>query len=228
MRCTAALVALILTVPAFAQQNPAEKLYRAMEKQIRDAKSVKMAFEIDSAIDKDNTKMRGFVSVAEGNKARLEVTGSDNGQPRSMTIISDGKTSYYKGSDKPSGESKPAEGNLSQTRPQILARGGVFATFQIPPTTEGFDIDKLMPASDFKLGKKEKVGVRDAQVVECTLKPDNEQVVQMTVWLDTQTNLPLKRLITSSGQKGVFRVTEIYTEITLNPKFDDKMFAVPK
>jgi outer membrane lipoprotein-sorting protein len=228
MRWTVALTVLVLTAPAFGQQSDAEKLYRGMEKLVRDAKSIKMAFEIDAAIDKNTNKMRGVVTVAEGNKARLEVNGTDNGKAQNMTLIADGKVAHYKGSEKPKGESKPVEGNLSQTRPQILARGGVFATFQIGPATEAFDIDKVLSISDFKLGKKEKVGVREAQVVEYTLKPDNGQVVRMAVWLDTATNIPLKRLMTAPGQKGVFRVTETYPEILLNPKIDAKVFEIPK
>jgi outer membrane lipoprotein-sorting protein len=228
MRCTVALAALILAAPAFAQQDAAEMLYRGMEKLVREAKSVKIAFESDAAIDKNTTKMSGVVSVADGNKARLEISGSDNGKPWSMTFIADGKMAHFTRSDMPKAESKTVEANLSQTRPQILARGGVFATFQIGQAKESFDIDKVMAVSDFKLGKKEKVGIREAQVVECTLKLDNGKVMQMAVWLDTQTNLPLKRLITAPGEKGVIRVTETYTEINLNPKFDDKFFEIPK
>jgi outer membrane lipoprotein-sorting protein len=228
MRWMVALTVLILTAPAFAQQEAAEKLYRAMEKHLRDAKSVKVVFESDASIDKDTTKMRGTVSVADGNRAHLDISGSDNGKPWSMTFIADGKMAYFTRTDKPKGESKPVEANLSQTRPQILARGGVFATFQIGPAKETFDIEKVMGIGDFKLGKIEKVGLRDAQVVECTLKPDNGQVMKMAIWLDTQTNLPLKRLLTASGPKGAIRVTETYTEIDINPTFNAKFFEIPK
>ena len=228
MRWISAFSVLMLAGLGSVQQNDAEKLFRGMEKKVRDAKGVKMAFEIDAVLDKNNDKMRGVVTVTEGNKARLEVTGSPGGKQKNMTIISDGKQAYYTASDAPKPETKPIEQNLSQTRPQILARGGVFATFQIGPATEKFDIDKMMPVSDFKLGKKEKVGTRDSQPVECTMKLDNGQIVQMTVWLDTQSNLPLKRVVVAPADKGVFRVTEIYTEITLNPKVDGKMFEAPK
>jgi outer membrane lipoprotein-sorting protein len=228
MRWIFAPAVFILLAPAFAQPNTAEKLYRGMEKTIRDAKSIKMGFEIDAATDKDNNKVRGSVSVAEGNKARMEITGTEDGKQRTMTLIADGKMTHFTASDMPKPESKAVESNFSQTRPQILARGGVFATFNIGPSTESFDIDKVMPVSDFKLGNKDKIGVREAQAVECTLKPDNGQVAQMTVWLDTKTNLPLKRLVTTAGEKGVFRVTEVYTEIAINPKLDGKLFELPK
>jgi len=218
----------ILLLPEFAQPNGAEKLYRGMEKIIRDAKSLKMGFEIGVDLDKETSKMRGAVSVAQGNKARLEVTATAGGKERAMTVIADGKQAVVVETDTPKAEPKPVESNFSQTRPQILARGGVFATIEIGPSTENFDIDKVMAISDFKLGKKEKIGVRETQAVECTLKPDNGQVAQMTVWLDTQSNLPLKRVVTVAGEKGVFRVTEVYTEITINPKFDSKLFELPK
>jgi outer membrane lipoprotein-sorting protein len=228
MRWISAFSVLMIAWLGSAQQNDGEKLFRSMEKMVRDAKGVKMAFDIEAVKDKDTDKMRGAVTVAEGNRARLEVTGSLDGKQKSITIIADGKQAYSTASDAPKPETKPIEQNLSQTRPQILARGGVFATFQIGPATEKFDIDKMMPVSDFKLGKKEKVGTRDAQPVECTMKLDNGQMVQMTVWLDSQSNLPLKRVVVAPADKGVFRVTEVYTEITLNPKVDGKMFEAPK
>jgi outer membrane lipoprotein-sorting protein len=228
MRWLSACSVLILAAPAFSQQNEAEKLYRAMEKNIREAKSVKMAFEIDAIMDKETGTMRGAVTVAPGNMVRLEAKGSVSAKEREITVIADGKQALRYETGMPKAEIKPVESNLSETRPQILARGGVFATFQIGPATERFDIDKIMPLSAFKLGNKEKVGQREAQVVECTMMPDNGQVVQLTTWLDTKTNLPLKRLVTAPAEKGLFRVLEVYTEITLNTKFDAKLFELPK
>jgi len=58
------------------------------------------------------------------------------------------------------------------------------------------------------------------------LKLANLGAMQMTIWLDTQTNMPLKRLVIAPSEKA--RLTEVYTEFTLNPKLDGKMFELPK
>src|SRR5882724_655987 len=101
MRWISAFAVLILAGPAFGQQNDAEKLFRAMEKKIRDAKGVKMGFEIDAAVDKNIDKMRGVVTVTEGNKARLEVSGTTDGKQNAMTIVADGKMAHFKATDMP-------------------------------------------------------------------------------------------------------------------------------
>jgi outer membrane lipoprotein-sorting protein len=49
----------------------------------------------------------------------------------------------------------------------------------------------------------------------------------MKLWVDTQTNLPVKLAMTG-GQAGVSELTETYSEFTLDAKVDAKIFQLPK
>ena len=46
------------------------------------------------------------------------------------------------------------------------------------------------------------------------------------MWLDTKTNLPLKRVITLSKDKST--ITETYSKMKIDEKIDRKRFELPK
>lgn len=228
MRCLCVAIVLIFAESVAAQDNEAEKLFRGMEKLIRDAKSIKTTFQIEADLDKNSGKINGDISVAEGNKARIHAAGNFGGTERVMVIVADGVQQLYGETSTPKAEPRPVSPDLSKALAQIVARGGVMAAIEFQEDKGPFNLDKLLPVSDFKLGKKEMIGLREAQAVNCTVKPPDGRTIQMTVWLDSKTNLPLKRLLSVNADKGVNRVTEVYTEITLNPMLDAKLFELPK
>ena len=88
-------------------------------------------------------------------------------------------------------------------------------------------LDDLFKVSDFVLGKTEKVGEREAQVIVYKLVMDNRDTAETTIWLDTETKLPLKRVLSSKIDNESLRITETY-EIHVNGKIDGKNFELPK
>ena len=48
------------------------------------------------------------------------------------------------------------------------------------------------------------------------------------VWIDTQTQLPLKRSIEAKDSMETRTLEETYTTFTVNAKIDSKMFEIPK
>ena len=50
----------------------------------------------------------------------------------------------------------------------------------------------------------------------------------VSVRLATKTNLPLKRVISASLPGGKIVLTETFSKMTLDPKFDAKKFDLPK
>ena len=230
MRWLTAMALVALACPVFAQQNEAEKLFRAMEKQVKESKTIKVGFDVDADLGKAAAaKLKGSLVVAPGNKARLDAKGTFEGKERSVLMLADGKQQLYSENNEPA-KPRALEFDISTVVPQILARGGVFAMFETAPDKkDAFDIDKFLPATDFKLGAREKVGAREAQPVQYTLKPGPDRLVQVTVWLDLKTNVPLKRvLVGTNPDKQMITVTETYTEIALNPAVEDKIFEMPK
>ena len=88
-------------------------------------------------------------------------------------------------------------------------------------------LDDMFKVSDFVLGKKEKVGEREAQVIDYKLVMDNRDTAETTIWIDTETKLPLKRVLSSKNANESLRITETY-RIRVNGKIDGKKFELLK
>jgi outer membrane lipoprotein-sorting protein len=52
--------------------------------------------------------------------------------------------------------------------------------------------------------------------------------LQVTLWIDTKTLLPVKRTVVVALKDAKVTVVESYAEFTVNPTFDAKMFELPK
>src|SRR5690242_15316271 len=97
MRWMTAVALVLVAAPAYGQENDAEKLYRAMEKKIRSAKTMHSVF--DGQMTGGEGKkgvLKGEVRLAEGEKAHLVLAGDFAGKSMKMTFISDGKKAYSK------------------------------------------------------------------------------------------------------------------------------------
>src|SRR5262245_12754003 len=80
----AGFLPLLLAASAHAQENEAEKLFRAMEKKVRTAK----AFDVSCSYEINKSKSKADLLLTQDNKARLKVIGR-----ASFDVISDGKQS---------------------------------------------------------------------------------------------------------------------------------------
>jgi outer membrane lipoprotein-sorting protein len=225
------LVAMILVAaPAYGQENDAEKLFRAMEKKIRSAKTIIVIVEGQiNEKDKKGT-IKGDFRAAEGDKAKmlLEVEGLDMGKPLKMTLISDGKKVYLIVGDM-GGVRELMCDKVVEQGVGMFARAGIAAAIPAGADQDpksAFDLDKAVPVKDFKLGAKEKVGKKDTQVVEYHLMVLGESL-KASVWIDTATQLPVKREIVSLARRES-RVSEAYSTFTLDSKFEAKEFELPK
>jgi hypothetical protein len=68
------------------------------------------------------------------------------------------------------------------------------------------------------------VGQREAQVVQYQIQNNKiGNLVEMSVWIDTKTQLPLKRAEAGKTQRS----TERYGVFTVDSKLDGKLFDVP-
>jgi hypothetical protein len=78
----------------------------------------------------------------------------------------------------------------------------------------------------FEAGTVEKVGGRDANVVTYAVAGLPAADWNVTLWIDTETGLPLKRVVDPLGGES-FRITETY-QITLNRKVGAGDFQLPR
>jgi outer membrane lipoprotein-sorting protein len=229
----------VLLVPATvpAQENEAEKQFRAMENKVRAIKAMKLVCELEGTIDgKGGTiKVKVIQQFADGNKARFELESQEGDKAYKRLQISDGMQVVIREDGKPAGKPQPVDPNLNKGLPAAIARGGFMLPRLILRYDKGpFDSEKLLKVSDFKLGSKERIGDVEAQAVEYAVTLGGESLafgdcekVNVTVWIDPKTMVPLKRKVAAVDKKDHFFV-EIYREFALDPKLDAKVFELPK
>jgi outer membrane lipoprotein-sorting protein len=229
------LTAVLLAAAAAPADDPAEALFRKMEKKVTDARTLSLTFKAD-AEPKKLGGFKGRVVAAPGNKVRYELEGTYRDQPGKMTIISDGTKMRM---------SDPTGGGSDQDTPKemgpmiraAVTRTGVltpiilvFVTRKDDPLNKAeFDREKMFAASGFKLGKKEAVGGAEAQAVEYAVAVKGmPEPLAVTVWIDTKTDLPVKREVAADLAGTKVTITETYTDVTVGGKADDKDFVIPK
>jgi outer membrane lipoprotein-sorting protein len=245
MRCllTMALLALV-TWPAAAQENEAEKLFRALEQKVRTAKTLQLRSDATiTGADGKKWHYKGSAIVGEGDKFRWEIEGKRLGHEWKRTYVSDGTDKISFGYDKQPGEDKASvESKGTEKTPKAFG-----AHFRAALPRDGFvlgfttDRNSQMPPdlfimSDFKLAGEEKIGARNTQVIQYSVKtkardpgfnPASTNVLSMKLWLDTKTKLPVKLAMTG-GESDFSAITETYSEFTVDAKVDAKLFELPK
>lgn len=233
MRPCTFLALLLLATPG--QDDSAKKLYDAMEQKITQAKAQKFAFTISADVGGTPVQTRGQLAAAAGNRLQFDYVGNEDNGPERGLLVSDGKTmvlEYRLNDGKPIATSSATDSKLDALLAGYLSRAGVFTLLV---DANGWDTNKPRPASAFQLSGfktigKEKVGGRDAAVIEFKLVsgPGSTPAV-CKLWLDTQTQLPLKRTLQASAAgKVLYRVTETYSAWELDPKLPGDTFALPK
>src|SRR5262245_11827543 len=201
------LLAAVLAPVVCAQDDDAEKLFRDMEKKIRGAKAVEVAFTYQL----EGRTTKGSLLLTDDKKARLQVRGhfyfgvKDNAM---FEVISDGKRIKTKGAKfvrGPNGqvhvvEGEPMEGETTKSyhaaAAAVFSRNGMWASIWALTGWLGeFDPDgqeSKMTAYDFRAGAAEKVGERQAKVVHYRCGKGGMDDPPVTVWIDVETGLPLK------------------------------------
>src|SRR5439155_1024819 len=98
---------------------------------------------------------------------------------------------------------------------------------------EDIEISKLVPASNFKLAGKDRVIDIEALVIEYAVALNDQYALggkaKVKLWINAQTMLPVKRhLILTGAKENLGLVREVYSEFTLEPRIDAKVFELPK
>ena len=225
---------LALVLAAEPTPGSAEALFKQQEQQLLKSKTFQSELEIALTPGKDNS-MKGRLLLAQGNKMRMDLAGSFMGKEGKVSMISDGTTMRMTSNDLPS-KDQAATKELSLIGFASLSRAGIFVPLFMSVKTKApgekpdpFDIDKQLAISDLKLGKKEMVAGKETQALEykLLLKSSPEPFL-VTLWLDTKTHLPVKRVLTAKKDKEELTVTETYTKAVSDEKIADKEFALPK
>lgn len=238
------LLAAALVPAALPQDNEAEKLFRGMEKKISGANAVEVVFTYQ--LEGKTTK--GSLLLTSDNKARLQVSGPFSfgiKRDASFDLVSDGNKFTLKGAKLVRASNGQAgfevggqmEGETPKAfhawRAAEVSRVGMGPMVVGLPYTLGAETDPdgeetRMKVYDFKAGAAEKVGERQAKVVHYRCGKGGNDDPKVTVWIDAETGLPLKRVYLAHPESEKIHITEVYSEVKHNPKVDAKGFQLPK
>lgn len=226
--CLAFLPAVLLVI---AQgENQAEKLFRESEKRLAEADQAQITVESTLEGTPKKGRLKGTLILAKGNKARMGVQGNLRGEEFKMSVVSNGTKMKMEVTMLKPEEEENTPQNFNAMIVGTFSRVGMLAGFRSRVQHEGEKepgLDDLFNVSDFVLGKKEKVGEREAQRINYKLLMDNRDTAETTVWLDLETKLPLKRVLSTKNGNESLRITETY-QIRINGKIDGKRFELPK
>lgn len=213
-------------------KNEAEKLFRNMEEKLAKATTLELVFEGKLEVEEGNQsrtiRREGSLLLAEGNKVRLEIKEGKKAESMWRLMVSDGTRMKVVdiGSD-PQVQTAPQSGNS-----ELLAwvtRAGILLPQMPLPDVKAADGKDRYSVSDFRLGNKEKVGDRETQRLEYQLVVNGHPgTFAVTVWLDSKTDLPVKRVVTFRMPGYGATLTEGKMKLTLNGKVDAKKFELPK
>jgi outer membrane lipoprotein-sorting protein len=212
--------------------NDAEQLFRRMEEKLAKAKTLELVFEGKLEVKEGNESVtlrrEGSLLLAEGSRMRLEMKEGAKAETMWRLMVSDGARMKVldKGSD-PQVQTAPKSGNSEVLT--WVTRAGVLLPQMPLPDVQAADGNDRYPVSDFRLGNKEKVGEREAQRLEYQLVVKGHPgIFAVTVWLDTKTDLPVKRLVTFQMPGHMATLTEGYMKLTLDGNVDAKKFELAK
>jgi outer membrane lipoprotein-sorting protein len=216
-----------------AEPDSAEAQFKKMEQQVLKCKTLQTELEVTAGSEKESfIEMKGRMLVAPGNKIRMELEGELRKEKDKMVMVSDGKKMIMDSTKRPGqGKEQDTPKHMTEASLASYSRSGIVVALFMSRTSSGdekpeaFDIDKEMAISDFKLGKKE----GGTQAIEYKLATrGGKEPLAITVWVDTKTNLPVKRVAMAMEGKMTITMTEKYAKTELDGKIDDKEFTLPK
>jgi len=222
----------LLLLPALLRaEDDAENRIRAMEKKLESAKTIQVTFESRAEGLRESGTFHGTLTVTEGNKMHLDGSIEMEGKKVDWKKVSDGTKTTEEGLDR---GSRNTSKTLTADLRRSLTHGGFIMGTYMSAAAGGEEFWMDFRVSDFELGKPDNVGTRRAQIVACKLTPvaKGEKKVDISfsesIWLDTETNLPLNRVFTGNPDGKKITFAETYEKLVLDPKVDGKLFELPK
>ena len=225
------LLVVFLFCPALqaARGQDALKLFERMEGQIHKAKTLQLDYDLlitQTSGSADPQSRKGQLVVARADKVRFTVAGRLLGKEVKSLLVSDGKRLFSGGfsSTKPP-EERDTPKQLDRTALLALSRHGIWLALITGTHMEGFVVSELRP------GKKDSLDGKEAQAVHYKMKDTSglkQGELDVTLWIDTKTLLPLKRVSTSREGKNRIFITENYTSVKLDGPIAAGTFELPK
>lgn len=230
MRYHVLLVSAVVAIAgqcAQAQEGEAENLFRAMQRKITSAKALQVAVKLKGNTPDfdEKTVIQLAIWVKGTDLVRCELRLTNDKEDVSVLMVCDGTATAMRANGKTEMLPLPTHPGAS-VKDSLVTPGadmvaGVLTSNPVAQKTS-------LVNSAFRLGGKEKVAEREAQVIHYVANAKDGKpgdAVNIALWIDTQTNLPVKRVCDS--QRGI-RTEETYHNWQLNGRMESKLFELPK
>jgi outer membrane lipoprotein-sorting protein len=229
-RIVVAIGWLVLLLPSRLHgQDDAQKLFDLLEQKLAAAKAIKIAFEVEAKAPSGALSMKGILIITKDNRMRLIYDGQTE-QKSKVTWISDGKTLAMQTEllDKTAKASKPTPEQMHRVLSGCFSRASLVSGTNSIARPIPSDPFQLKPSA-FQAVTKEKIGDKAVNLIQFDSLTPAGNAMKCKLWLDTKTNLPVKRLMefTTDGELRL-RSAETYSEWTLDPAFPEGTFELPK
>ena len=155
----------------------------------------------------------------------MKISGKVMGEEMTIEMISDGKRMKW-------AESPDTIAKVEEARTRTDLHSLLSAMVSGPGLLQAYgDLSPGPPAPTFRLanfnaGAPEKAGGGDTKVItyDAIMLGDT---IQVTLWIDAEPLLPLKRLIVYEGNGKPGCITEI-CNFNIDPSIEAKLFVLPK
>lgn len=230
MRYYALVVSAVVAIagqPAQAQVGEAESLFRAMQRKITSAKAlqvvVKMTGKTPDFDEKTAFKLTIWVKGTDQVRSEIRMSTKDK-KDGTVLMVCDGTSMAMRANGKTMMLPLPAHPGARVKDCLVTPSADmVIGVLMSHPAAQ-----KPFVNSAFRLGAKEKIADREAQLVHYVANAKDGQpgdAANITLWIDTRTNLPVKRVCVS--QRGI-RTEETYRNWQFNGSMESKLFELPK
>ena len=200
-------------------------------------------------------KGKASLFFTKENKGRLKMSSNQTDKEMTIEMISDGKRMKYAESPETlaKAEAERTPKILHDVLSTMVSGPSLWLTYDfLNVSAPGYleHMSERIRLVSFEAGSPEKVGGRDAKVVSYIVAGLPGSDYNVTLWIDTQTSLPLQRVIVPivgdppkqpRQRKGLRRLKRIMLpsgrepvrmtetcEFTLNPKIDAGAFKLAK
>jgi outer membrane lipoprotein-sorting protein len=199
-------------------------LLKQAEEKLNSCKSLSVDFSIQRSGSSDPTSAKGSLFIAE--RDRILVTrNSGDGNGVGVILVSDGDRFRPAGSN----ELRPTPQDLGQLSKLVFSRAGFDLTFRwthfdAPATGWSSKLSDWSSMSNVHIRTAEFISGRQVLPFSYRLHVRNAtpDSLDVTVWIDTASRLPRRRMITYPDQT----ITEEYDRIAIDETLDEKRFRV--
>jgi outer membrane lipoprotein-sorting protein len=204
----------------------AHELYDKMGEKLTKAKTIRLTFKTTIA-GKSSGRYAGSLVMQAGNRSRIEVKGEIDGKPDELLFVSNGdQTRTFKNgqwSEDGAAHEQHSKNVIDTLMGPGLGTGG-FGMGRAG-TLPVSDIFKM---SEFKRAKRDRLDDREAQVISFKVAiKDSDYEVRASLWIDTATALPLKRVTSVKDGEKELTITEVYERLSIDDAVGPETFQLP-